>query len=80
MHDTPGSLILSFIPLVLMSLLAAGGGYALAKNKGRPPVAWALLCLMPFINLTFLMFLIGSTSPRLEKKLDALLSERDRLV
>jgi hypothetical protein len=73
MQQSTESSLMSFIPLLLMSLLFGFVGYFLAKDKGRPPLLWTVLCLVPFANLFFLTFLVGSTSLRIVAKLDALL-------
>ena len=50
-------------------------GYFLAKDKERPVLLWTILCALPGVGPLFLAFLVGSTSLRLERKLDALLKE-----
>ena len=73
MQPSVESSLMSFIPLLLMSALFGVVGYFLSKDKGRPVLRWTILCAIPFANVFCLIFLVGSTSLRLEKKLDALL-------
>lgn len=73
MQQTTEAGLMSFIPLILMSLIFGFVGYFLAKDKGRPVLKWAILSIIPFVNVFCLAFLIGSTSLRIEKKLDAIL-------
>ncbi|WP_148281768.1 hypothetical protein [Paraburkholderia phenoliruptrix] len=69
---------ISFMPLLLVSLALAVSAYFLAKDKGRAPFRWALVCLIPGFNAACIFFLAGSTSLRLERKIDALLAQRDQ--
>lgn len=64
---------MSFIPLLIMGLAFGFVGHFLAKDKGRPSLRWTVLCIIPFANVFFLAYLIGSTNLRLEAKLDAIL-------
>ncbi|MCY0852533.1 hypothetical protein [Cupriavidus sp. D39] len=74
MQETQAGGLISFIPLLILSAAFCLVGYFLAKDKGRPVWRWTLLCAIPIFNMFFLAFLIGSTSLRLEKKLDAILN------
>jgi hypothetical protein len=70
--------LMSIIPLLLVSVLLGIVGHFLAKDKGRPVLRWTILCIIPGVNLYCLMFLIGSTSLRIERKLDELLKMQGR--
>jgi hypothetical protein len=74
MQPTPETnVFMSLIPLVIMGLALGIVGHFLAKDKGRPVLRWTVLCVIPFINIFCLMYLIGSTNLRIEAKLDAIL-------
>ena len=70
--------LMSFIPLLLVSVLIAIVGHFLAKDKGRPVLRWTILCIIPGVNLYCLLFLIGATSLRIERKLDEILKMQGR--
>lgn len=65
--------LVSFVPLITMSILMAVCSFLLAKEKGRNVLAWTILGAIPFINFACIPFFIGSTNFRLECKLDKIL-------
>jgi hypothetical protein len=73
-QTTPEASFMSFLPLLLMSLAFGFVGHYLAKDKGRPVMRWTIFCIVPFINLFSLTYLVGCTNLRLEAKLDAILN------
>ncbi|AKJ66958.1 hypothetical protein ABW99_00645 [Pandoraea thiooxydans] len=73
METTPEATLMSFVPLLLMSLVFGIVGHYLAKDKGRPVFRWTILCIVPFVNIYCLAYLIGCTNLRLEAKIDAIL-------
>lgn len=72
-HSSEAS-VMSFIPLVLLSLIFGFVGHYLAKDKGRPVVKWTIISFIPVINYFCMIFLIGCSNLRLERKLDELLA------
>jgi hypothetical protein len=70
-HSSEASMM-SFIPLLLLSLMFVG--HYLAKDKGRPVVKGTIISFIPVINYFCMIFLIGCTNLRLERKLDELLA------
>jgi hypothetical protein len=80
MQQSAEASLMSFIPLLLVSVLLGIVGHFLAKDKERPVLRWTILCIIPVVNLYCLMFLIGSTSLKLERKLDEILKAQGRTV
>jgi hypothetical protein len=80
MQQSAEANLMSFIPLLVVSVLLGVVGHFLAKDKERPVLRWTILCIIPFVNLYCLMFLIGSTSLRFERKLDEILKAQGRTV
>jgi len=78
MQPTPeNNVFMSLIPLLLMGLAFGIVGHFLAKDKDRPVLRWTILCVIPFLNIFCLMYLIGSTNLRLEAKLNAILKGQE---
>lgn len=76
MHPSNEATMMSFIPLLLLSLIFGFVGHYLAKDKGRPVVKWTIISFIPVINYFCMIFLIGCTNLRLERKLDELLASQ----
>jgi O-antigen/teichoic acid export membrane protein len=74
MQNEP-SVLISLLPLILMSLLIAVGSYFLAKEKGRNALKWTILGAIPLVNFVCIWFFVGATNLRLERKLDQILAE-----
>ncbi|MDR6384248.1 hypothetical protein [Paraburkholderia caribensis] len=78
MHWTTGDILITafaiLIRLLLPSLIVGFIGFALAKDKGRGVVKWTIISVIPIVNLFGMIFLIGCTNLRLERKLDELLA------
>ena len=72
-HSSEASMM-SFIPLLLLSMIFGFVGRYLAKDKGRPVVKWMIISFIPVINYFCMIFLIGCSNLRLERKLDELLA------
>ena len=64
--------LLSFAPAIVTGLLLAIPASLLAKEKGRSPWKWAILCLIPIVNFACFFYFVGTPSTRLEQKIDAL--------
>ena len=75
MQPTPTSGLLAFAPLMVMSVSIAVSAHLLAKDKGRNVPLWTILALIPLVNFVCMLFFIGASNLRLEKKLDALLDQ-----
>jgi hypothetical protein len=71
--ETQPDPLLSFLPLFLVGVIFSIPAYFLAKEKGRSPLKWVLLCFIPFANIFFIYYFIATPNTRLEKKIDALL-------
>lgn len=80
MQSTPEATFMSFLPLLLLSVILGVLGHYLAKDKGRPVTRWTILCVIPVVNFYCLMYLIGCTSLRIEAKLDAILNGQKQKV
>jgi hypothetical protein len=72
MENSNPSIFVSFIPLILMSLLMAIPAHLLAKEKGRNVTKWTILALIPLVNFACIWFFIGASNLKLEKKIDDL--------
>lgn len=72
MENNNLSVLISFLPLVLMSLLMVMPARLLAKEKGRNVTRWTILALIPMVNFACLWFFIGASNLKLEKKIDEL--------
>lgn len=46
----------ALIPYLVISLPFAIGFYFVAQRMGRPPLLWAVLALIPFINFFFWVY------------------------
>lgn len=71
--------ILSFAPIIILSIgfsIAAG---LLAKDKGRNVFLWVILGLIPIVNFWCMPYIIGASNLRLERKLDALMAKLENL-
>jgi len=58
MQTTPQTTLISFIPLLLMSIIFGLSGHYLAKDKGRPVLRWTILSIIPIVNFPCLYYLV----------------------
>jgi hypothetical protein len=65
------------LPLIVMTVPIAIVANLLAKEKGRNTVAWVVLALIPFINIWSILYFVGASNFRTEKKLDLIMSKLD---
>jgi hypothetical protein len=65
------------LPLIVMTVPIAIVANLLAKEKGRNTVAWVVLALIPFINNWCILYFVGASNFRTEKKLDLIMSKLD---
>ena len=72
MENSGPSIFVSFLPLILMSLLMAISAHFLAKEKGRNVTKWTILALIPVVNFACIWFFIGASNLKLERKIDDL--------
>jgi O-antigen/teichoic acid export membrane protein len=73
-NNAPNMLV-TFLPLIFMSLLMAVSAHLLAKEKGRNVALWTILALVPVVNFACIWFFIGASNLKLERKLDALMDQ-----
>lgn len=73
MENTAPNTLVTFLPLIFMSLLMAIPANMLAKEKGRNVLLWTVLSLVPVVNFACIWFFIGATNLRLERKIDDLI-------
>lgn len=73
----PPSLLLSLLPLLLMSAFMGVTAFLLARDKGRNVVLWTVLGIIPFVNFLCITYFIGAANLRAERKLDELLARLD---
>lgn len=80
MDNTSASLLISFLPLILMSLLMAIAVNLLAREKGRNITKWTILALIPVVNFACIWFFIGAANLHTERKLDEILKRLDQKI
>ena len=80
MDNTSASLLISFLPLILMSLLMAIAANVLARQRGRDVTKWTILALIPIVNFACIWFFIGAANLHTERKLDEILERLDKQI
>ncbi len=78
MYSTPETTIFSLLPLLLMTLPLGIVSHLLAKDKGRNVSLWTILGLIPLVNYFCILYFMGASNLRLEKKVDYLLRQQDK--
>lgn len=73
MENQP-SILLQFVPMLVLSIGLGFQSLFLAKNKGRNVALWAIAGFLPFVNIFCIWYLVGSSNLRHERKLDEILS------
>ncbi|WOH49294.1 hypothetical protein [Bradyrhizobium sp. sBnM-33] len=64
------SMLISLLPFLIMSIPVAICAAALAPSLGKSRALWAILCLIPLINLFFLYYVFYCVSARVLDRLD----------
>lgn len=77
-QTSAAEVLISFIPLLFMSLIFGFVARALAKEKGRKITLWTVLGFIPLVNMVCMPFFIGACNIRIEKKLDEILEKLNR--
>ncbi|MCC2959144.1 hypothetical protein LK540_01710 [Massilia sp. IC2-278] len=72
------NLFISFLPMLLLSLLMAVPANMLARQKGRNVVLWTILALIPLVNFACMWYFVGASNLVLENKIDELMLELKR--
>ncbi|HBI71449.1 MAG TPA: hypothetical protein DDZ22_21220, partial [Massilia sp.] len=67
------NLFISFLPMLLLSLLMAVPANMLARQKGRNVVLWTILALIPLVNFACMWYFVGASNLVLENKIDELM-------
>ena len=75
MTEPTGSL-LSFLPLIIISLFFGVVANMLAKEKGRKVTLWTVLGFIPLVGYVCMPFFIGAANLKLEEKIDRLLERK----
>ena len=65
--------VISYIPLIIISLVIGVTSSMLAREKGRNVALWTVVGLIPFVNIPAFWFFVGAANLRTEHKLDQLL-------
>ena len=65
--------LISFVPLLCISLVFGFVARALAREKGRDTTLWTVLGFIPLVNMVCMPFFIGAPNLRIEKKLDEIM-------
>jgi len=68
------SLVVSLLPLLILSLVYAFAIRAIAKEKGRNVTKWTILGLIPIVNFVFIVFAMGAADLGLHRKIDSLIA------
>ena len=71
--------ILSFAPIIILSIGFSIIAGLLAKDKGRNILLWVILGLIPIVNFWCMPYIVGASNLRLERKLDALMTKLENL-
>ena len=61
--------LVTLLPIIIVSISVAFVSYVTAKRKGRNPVLFAVIALVPFIGGLVLLFLIGITDKEVYDRL-----------
>ena len=72
--NEPGLLEL-LLPLMVISIPSAIAAALLAKDKERNIVLWVVLALIPIFNFFAIVYIVGASNLRVERKLDEVLSK-----
>jgi hypothetical protein len=75
MENNDPNMLITFLPLILMSLLMAIPAHLLAKEKGRNVALWTVLALVPIVNFACFWYFIGASNLKLERKIDDLIHQ-----
>ena len=78
MQQSATEVLISFIPILLMSLVFGFVARALAKEKGRKTELWTILGFIPLVNMVCMPFFIGAPNLRIEKKLDEIMERLNK--
>lgn len=73
MEQSGTNLLVSLIPLLLLSVIFAVVAHFLAKDKGRNVGLWTVLGAIPIVNWLCIWYFIGASNLRMEKKVDDLI-------
>ena len=68
--NADGTGIIQNLPLLIIGIPFAVVSFLIAKRKGKSPVKFAILSLIPFIGLAFLVYLIGHSDKDVYDRLD----------
>ena len=69
---TPNPL-LTFLPLLIMTLPLILIIWKLSKEKGLDTVLWTILACIPLINMIIMLYIVGTPSRTIENKLNRIL-------
>ena len=73
MEHEASNMFVTFLPLLLMSLLMAIPANLIAREKGRNVALWTVLALVPLVNFACFWYFIGASNLKLERKMDELI-------
>jgi uncharacterized protein (DUF983 family) len=74
MTNQPG-LLEALFPFIILGIGFAVVAFKLATEKGRNPWLWAVLSLIPVVNLWCMTYFVGATNLKLDAKIDELLGK-----
>ena len=66
--------LMSFLPLLIMTIPLIFICRQLAKEKGKNVGLWTVLGIIPLVNYFAVIYLMGAANVQLEQKIDLLLS------
>ena len=68
--------LMSFLPLIFISMGFGIAANMLARDKGRNVTLWTTLGFIPLVGYVCMPFFVGAANLRLEEKIDRLLERK----
>ena len=78
MPEDPG-IVQSLMPIIILFIPLAVIAYKMARRRGRNGWGWALIALLPYFNLIFLLYLASQPEESLLERMATLEERLDRL-
>ena len=66
MENSAPNMLMTFIPLILMTLMMAIPAHLLAKDRGRNTALWTVLALVPVVNIACIWYFVGA--PKVKRR------------
>jgi hypothetical protein len=72
MEQQPG--IISFIPLIIMTIPIVIFNVFLSKRKGRDPIVFGVLSVIPLVGFYLALYLASLTDKSISEKIDKIIT------